>query len=316
MKVLFITGFGRSGTTLVDSLLGQVDGFFSLGELQYVWDRGLERNLLCGCGNRFRDCPVWGALADDLRAGLGEGDLEALAALRDRQGPLRTVARSVLGGLLPSRNRWRDYVGHTARVYRAVQRATGARVLIDSSKSPSHGLTLSGVADRLGDVELFVLHMVRDPRAVTHSWQKRKVYDASGEEPMYMARLGLRQSAAKWLGWNAAIEILWRRRRRYLLLPYEAFVAEPRGSVEAILELLGEEGAALPFTGPRTVELGPVHSVAGNPNRFSRGPVEIRNDEAWKERMGPARQLAVAALTLPLLPRYGYLRPLVVKPGG
>lgn len=314
MKVLFVTGFGRSGTTVVDSILGQVEGFFSLGEAQYVWDRGLERNLLCGCGARFRECAFWGPLAGEIAGGLDEEHLRRMVRLRDRQGPGRAVVRAALGRFRRAPadpSGWRDYVDRTARLYRAVQRATGSRVLIDSSKSPAHGLVLDAMRSAIPDLELYVLHMVRNPRAVAHSWQKRKIYDASGDEPMYMARLSLHRSAAKWLGWNAAIELLWRRRGRYLLLPYEAFAADPRGSVRSVVDHLGEPDARLPFTGPRTVELDTVHSVAGNPNRFATGPVEIRNDEGWKAKMSPARQLAVAAMTWPLLGRYGYWRPLV-----
>ncbi|MFP3939192.1 MAG: sulfotransferase [Thermoanaerobaculia bacterium] len=312
MKVLFITGFGRSGTTLVDQILGQVDGFHSLGEAQYVWDRGLEKNLLCSCGDPFRECPLWGPLAPELAADLDDGDLRGLARLRDRQGPIRTLARSALRGALPDRAAWERYRERTGLLYRAVRRATGSRVLVDSSKSPSHGLVLAG----LPDVELYVLHMVRDPRAVVHSWGKTMVYDGSGGEPMYMARLSLRHASVSWLGWNAAIELLWRRRReRHLLLRYEDFVARPQQSLEAVLALLGEEGAALPFAGERTVELETIHSVAGNPNRFATGRVEIRSDEGWKGAMAASRQLAVASLTWPLLPRYGYLRPLVATGG-
>jgi hypothetical protein len=313
VKVLFITGFGRSGTTVVDSILGQVEGCFSLGEAQYVWDRGLERNLLCGCGSRFRECSFWGPLAGEIAGDLGAEDLRSMARLRDRQGPGRAVARAALGRLGTPSAAWRSYVERTAGLYRAVQHATGARVLIDSSKSPSHGLVLDRMREQIPELELFILHMVRNPRAVAHAWQKRKVYDASGDEPMYMARLSLHRSATKWLGWNAAIEILWRRRERYLLLPYERFAADPRGSIEAVVEHLGERDARLPFTGPRTVELSTVHSVAGNPNRFATGPVEIRNDEAWKGKMSAGKQLAVAGLTWPLLARYGYLRPLMVR---
>ena len=308
MKVLFITAFGRSGTTLVDQILGQVDGFHSLGEAQYVWDRGLERNLLCSCGSAFRECPLWGPLAGELAAGLDDDALRSLARLRDRQGPLRTLARSALRGSLPDRSAWERYRERTGALYRSIHRATGSRVLVDSSKSPAHGLVLASIPG----VELYVLHMVRNPRAVAHSWRKKMVYDGSGGEPMYMARLSLRHSSVSWIGWNAAIELLWRRRReRYMLLRYEDFVARPRQSLEAVLSLRGEERAALPFTGERTVELDTIHSVAGNPNRFATGPVEIRSDEAWKGAMAPSRQLAVASLTWPLLPRYGYLRPVV-----
>ena len=33
-KVLFIGGYGRSGSTLLDRLLGQIDGFVSVGEVR------------------------------------------------------------------------------------------------------------------------------------------------------------------------------------------------------------------------------------------------------------------------------------------
>src|SRR6266542_1121845 len=39
--VLFIGGYSRSGSTLLDLLLGQLPGFFSSGELAYIWSHGL-----------------------------------------------------------------------------------------------------------------------------------------------------------------------------------------------------------------------------------------------------------------------------------
>ena len=49
------------------------------------------------------------------------------------------------------------------------------------------------------------------------------------------------------------------------------------------------------------------HTVAGNPIRFTRGPLEIRADAEWQALM-PARQRAVVTgLTWPLLWRYGFL---------
>ena len=59
VQVLYIAGTGRSGSTLLAGILGQVDGIFNAGEVRYIWDRGLLANRLCGCGRQFRDCPVW-----------------------------------------------------------------------------------------------------------------------------------------------------------------------------------------------------------------------------------------------------------------
>lgn len=44
VKVLYIAGWGRSGSTILDNVLGQVEGFFSGGELSYLWERGLSEN--------------------------------------------------------------------------------------------------------------------------------------------------------------------------------------------------------------------------------------------------------------------------------
>ncbi len=309
LKVLFITGFGRSGTTIVDNVLGQLDGFFSLGETQFVWDRSLRDNRLCGCGRPFRECEIWSRVCAAELDAIEPRELDEMVRLRDSLGPLRLLGRSLLGrrGVSPALER---YIDRTRRLYRAVQRLTGSRVLIDSSKSPSHGYVLA----HMPGIELKILHMVRNPRAVAHSWQRRKVYDSSGEEPMYMARLSVRKSSTMWLTWNLVSELLWRRHRGgYQLLRYEDFVDRPQGTVEGVLELLGEEQAGLPFTGSHTVQLGTNHCLAGNPNRFEQGPVEIRRDERWKERMRPLHQLAVAGLTWPLLARYGYLSPLVAR---
>jgi hypothetical protein len=61
VKVLYIAGSGRSGSTILDNTLGQIDGFFSVGELRYIWERGLIEDRLCGCGERVHQCPFWAA---------------------------------------------------------------------------------------------------------------------------------------------------------------------------------------------------------------------------------------------------------------
>ena len=57
--VLYIAGTGRSGSTLLASILGEVEGVFAAGEVRYLWQRGLAERRLCGCGVPVRDCPVW-----------------------------------------------------------------------------------------------------------------------------------------------------------------------------------------------------------------------------------------------------------------
>jgi len=53
-RVLYILGWGRSGSTVLGNILGEIDGFFSAGELHYLWERSLVEGRACGCG---RDVP-------------------------------------------------------------------------------------------------------------------------------------------------------------------------------------------------------------------------------------------------------------------
>ena len=59
LRVVFIGGQGRSGSTLLERALGQLPDVVSVGETVHLWDRGLRDNELCGCGQPFSACPFW-----------------------------------------------------------------------------------------------------------------------------------------------------------------------------------------------------------------------------------------------------------------
>jgi hypothetical protein len=43
-KVVFIGGYGRSGSTLLDRVLGSIEGLVSAGELSHLWRDGCQEN--------------------------------------------------------------------------------------------------------------------------------------------------------------------------------------------------------------------------------------------------------------------------------
>ncbi|MGH2812195.1 MAG: hypothetical protein ACRDI1_05730, partial [Actinomycetota bacterium] len=95
VRVLYIGGAGRSGSTLLDLMLGQLPGFFAAGELKYVWDRGLLRNELCGCGSSFRECPFWTAVGTEAFGGwdaLDAAEVSRLATAVDRHACLPVMS--------------------------------------------------------------------------------------------------------------------------------------------------------------------------------------------------------------------------------
>lgn len=306
IKVVYLAGNGRSGSTLLDLVMGRMGGCVSLGELVWIWDRGYGHNQLCGCGTPFLECDFWRRVS---HAAFGDGaTAETFADQTRLQRQVlrrRYIPRMVWGrgddAYRAALARYREALGV---LYRAIHQESGGRVLIDSSKSPVYLYALNGVPG----IELHVVHLVRDSRAVAHSWSRKKIRPEIHWERRYMPRYSLRKSARDWRRNNLAAQFYRFVGKSYVRLRYEDFVRDPASSLAPALERLGLAfGAAGDVPGDR---LAPAvaHTVSGNPMRMSAEEVLIREDLRWKSEMSRARRWFVTALTWPLLLCYGYLR--------
>jgi hypothetical protein len=190
----------------------------------------------------------------------------------------------------------------TSLLCTSLAEVTEARLIVDTSKLAHLAALLAG-AD---EIDHYVLHIVRDPRAVAFSWQRPKPVPVSSGHAT-MATQGTGTSAAFWLENCLGAELLRRYvpLGRWLFLRYEDFVASPQARVDEVLAFLGIPDSG-PFVGEDTVQLGTNHTLAGNPNRFRTGDVRISEDDEWRSRMSRRDRLAIAGATLPFLLRYGY----------
>ncbi|MGH3320780.1 MAG: sulfotransferase [Streptosporangiaceae bacterium] len=314
-RVLFLGGLGRSGTTLVERLLGELPTACAVGETVHLWERGLVAGERCGCGASFHDCGFWGEVgrvAFDGWHALDPGRVRALKASVDRTRNIPALARSRLpAGLAASVRAYGDLY---ARLYAAVRQVSGCDVVIDSSKHASLAFCLRWHPD----VDLRVLHVVRDSRGVAYSWTKavRRPESPDRDRETYMARFSPARAAAHWTAQNLAFHLLGRCGTPTRLMRYERVPADPVAAVRAAAALSGFpcEGS-LGFLSGQGALLGPCHTVSGNPMRFETGRVALRVDDAWRSRLPTLDRGLVTALTLPLLARYGYLGPLEAGAG-
>jgi hypothetical protein len=300
VKVLYVVGSSRCGSTVLANIFGELDGVFSAGEIRYVWDRVLQGRR-CGCGLQVDRCDVWRSVLP--AAGRDRREIVALAAAQQRTLRLHhtpILLRRSPRRLLRSRELAR-YVAAMTALYEGLSSRTGARVIVDSSKRPSNAAALR----LIGGIEPYVLHLVRDPRGVAYSRLRPKANpDGAGEMPKVSAPF----SVVDWTATNIAAEDVRRHLGpgRSLFLRYEEFVTAPRQAIEAIGALLGERMDSDPFVDNSTVALGPNHTVSGNPGRFDRGVVKLRPDMEWVHRMRPRDRRITTSLALPLLVKYGY----------
>lgn len=312
--VVFIAGSGRSGSTLVERALGQIEGYVNVGETVELFRSVLTKSLagktvLCGCGEPIEACPFWTAVAERAFGGWSPELVQRATSLQRSVAAQRHIPNLMLGGRAPEgfRRDLASFADIYGRLYRAVQAESGARVVVDASKWPGQGLALS--RDR--DLDVRVLHLVRDVRGVADSWTKSGVArPASGERREVMTTDHAWRTAARWSLFQLEVRALGMELEHSSLLRYEDFVRDPSQALRTTLGDLGlasDRDSGLSHIQGSCLLLEPSHGLAGNPVRFTHGEVRLREDEAWRNRISRGRQMALASVGLPGLAACGYI---------
>jgi len=305
LNVVYVAGLGRSGSTLLSRLLGQIPAWVAVGELHNIWRSGASRGRpdeLCGCGRAFAECGFWRRV---VASGLGAQSASEASALASGVARLRHLPW--LAGPWRPRGfsrRLASYAAVVSALYRSAAAEGNGRVVVDSSKDlgPLWMLT------RAPEVRVTVLHLVRDPRGVAFSWSKRLRRIEFVDREVLMPSWGALETAWRWIYSNLLAEAAGRRHGRYLRLRYEDLVRDPGAALTAIVHAVEPDAGrpTLPLVGEQAVLTRETHMLAGNPMRFESGRLPIRPDESWRRELPRAARWTVSVLTWPLLRRYGY----------
>ncbi len=305
-RVLFLAGWGRSGSTLAARLLARSPGVVAVGEMREIFGHGLIEDRLCGCGEHFSACPMWTEVGRVAFGGWANLDAASFAALGRRFDRAWAVPRVVFPWhRLATAIDLNNYVGALHAIYSAIQHVSGAEVIVDTSKLASAALLARRcLPDRVG-----VVHLVRDSRGVAYSWGRTVTHCDRAGEPVRMERYGAFGAAVRYIGYNELVDRLGRRWLDPRRVSYEDLVADPVATTRSMLDHIDRSDLAVaelvdPSTG--LVPVGTDHTIDGNPMRHGTGPVELRLDERWRTDMARPRRAMVTALTYPWLRRYGY----------
>lgn len=307
--MVYIGGHGRSGSTLLERMLGQLDDFVAVGELRHLLNRGLDENQLCGCGTRFWECEFWRGVVKEVFGSRDDIPFAEFHELKRRVDRTRYIPHMFLAGSGSGyRKRCDRYSDVRLRLYRAIEKQSGGKVIVDSSKDSSSLYLLA----RQKEIDLHVVHLIRDSRAVAFSWLRKKARPEITWKTAYMPNYSPRRTALEWVVRNAVVELSRGLVTTYRRVRYEDLVADPRRTVERIVSDIVSSAPDLSIFRGTTVSLArPNHTVAGNPMRFETGNIELREDREWRSRMSSGARRLVTVLTAPALLRYGY--PLVPR---
>lgn len=263
-KIIYIAGYGRSGSTILDILIGSLKGIQSLGEVGNLFRTYRREAQSCSCGSLPEACPFWSRILE--RGPLGSG--------REKTGRLEETRRRVEGGLgflwlmnPVQRKRLRsDYCESTGRLLERLFEETKSTHLVDSTKSAYPFAWRALALQRLCGLNVQVIHLFRDVRSVMTSkitGDNREL--RFGDSGRMRSSAGLR-GLAGWLMGNAAALLtgLFLRNGTYWLVQYEDLVVQPEQEIRLLGQVLEIDVRLLVERIRREDAFESGHLMAGN----------------------------------------------------
>ena len=302
IKILYIVGWSRSGSTILGNILGEIGNNFTVGELSSLSSSKLKE-MYCGCGEKFIDCSQWKEI---LTKAFSTSDLASVQKkLNNLQGNLLFSIGFILFGRLVLSKTYLESLSH---LYSALSQKADGDFVIDESKRPGYMY----IINHIPNVDLYPLYLVRDPRAVAYSWQRKKIRKESGQ---YMEVHGIWYSTSHWIANTISSHLLLSRVSSHYFLKYEDFIENPSFHIAKICKWAKFNGkldarycvSTKPFLDEKTVNIEKTHHlIISNPVGTQRGKLELQIDNEWESKLPYYQQLLVTLLTWPFLLAYHY----------
>lgn len=286
-KVLYIAGYGRSGSTVLDVVLGNHPEIASVGEITYLLNEWHDPGRRCACGRLYRECDFWGALGDTADISV---DMQAMIRGVEKRG--RTIP-TLLNRLSP--NIKKCYRVFHQQLFSYIRERSGKSIVVDSSKSARDAALRFYALSEIADLNVYVIHLVRDGKAVVESCV-RKGSNWALEGHQRQPRLpGLRAAVGWTLAnmWTLGLARRYISSDRYLRVRFEEFTSEPEAVLERIGRFVGIEVDILVDRIKQRAAFRVGHNVGGNRLRLkehihlqTRDAVKSERDLDWHHQLG------------------------------
>jgi len=266
IKLLYIAGYGRSGSTLLDVVLGNLPGLASMGEVSSLPDVLNSGHGMCTCGTKCTECRAWGGVIKKLLSDNREFFVE-LKSVQDLEEPWFSPLRRLLGW-----NNRTQYDKLMGKFLKTTSAELGSAVLVDSSKTAYRSMWRPLALSRVDDVDVRLIHLLRRPEQVMASCKKGRNSDlADGRSDRKRLFPGLRGL----IGWFFAnFSAICSRRvigeHKSLLIRYEEFIENPQKEILRINQWINVDQSLITsrLSGSDSFQVG--HLIGGN--RMARTP--------------------------------------------
>ena len=296
IKVVFITGFWRSGGTILSRSLGSSNEAVFTGELSDYWRIRFLKHDECSCGERFPDCNFWQEVSREHIVALPTINFEELKnefheiEKWSNYLKLRRLIKNKKGNSL--KPILVKYLTHNEKLYEIISRITGKKIIIDSSRNPGRLLALLSS----NKIEMYTIDIIRDPRAAVNSLIQKSIR---------VFRKNRQNTFLDMINWNVKnllfLDIMKGiEADKGTYISYKNFARHPAQILEKLKKRLNLSLNYEEANGKFTLNFEPVHLFSGNQNRFNNGKVTIKEDTKWEQQLGRFHKILISIGSLPL----------------
>lgn len=295
--IIYIAGYGRSGSTVLDILLSNHQKIIGLGEVTSE-PLGLEIKDVCSCGKTLDRC--------DFYRGIFQSDTIPPFQVRKKMVELcrniehRKFFLRWLFGFVSDREKL-EYCKSMYDFFGAVKEKSKKNFVVDSSKSAPGASGRPLALSRICGFDVRVIHIIRDGRAVMWSIKKgsNRAFERGDKEKIRFSTL---RAIYGWMTSNLIASLTGRLlgKEKYLCFFYEDLVKNPLKEITRIGEFLSLDMNELISRlehGKHFVIDG--HRIGGNRLRHGK-ELTITNKEDWKLKLPIISKMIFWITTWPL----------------
>ena len=274
LKVIYICGEGRSGSTILDTLLGNHPDIFGAGELWSFWSKDKSKTGPCSCGAPFESCETWVKVRQVYLKLTEETDTIRSGTLRAQ---LDRIQPHLLGIPKITAQQLAQYHSDQLKFYQAVAKVSGNNILIDSTKMVGRAFNLESI----DGLDLRVVHLSRDGRGVVWSRMRDLKKDPTRKRHTPI------QSILNWrIKNNLALKLKGRLGSRYVHVRYEDLVQSPIQTLKSVGEACDVDFKQTISLLERSGSFKVGHQIGGNmAARLGGGTKSLILDDEWKNAL-------------------------------
>ncbi len=275
-NVLYLLGSGRSGTTLLATILNSTPNILTAGELHQFYTY-LHIKSTCSCGKIVYDCNFWETVIKTLN--LSDNELLEFEKKQNKEERHKYILSIILG-----KKASLDYTSSQDKLFNAINKFNNKEWILDSSKYIGRFLLLK----QLKTINLKGIYVVRDVRGVIHSFNKQVQTPKSPINSIIYYYLT-----------NFFGQIVCWTNKDVIKVRYEDFIEDPLAVVEKIYSKHINSNNKNKKPQLNNIFEMP-HIIGGNRLKNSKR-IKISKDLDWKKNISRPKQILYYMLCLPLM---------------